>query len=87
MTRIDRLKAEAREAAMLKGHRLGRFKPAVITPDRRPENRRTAVVAVCAICGCMATVDPSPPPGEPEILGEAVARECFGIDRETHETA
>jgi hypothetical protein len=84
---MERLKAEAREAATLKGHRLGRFKQAVVTPDRKPGSGRPAAVAACAICGAMATVDPSPPPGEPEILGEAVARECFGIDRETHETA
>ena len=87
MTKLARLKQEAREAAKLRGHRLGRFRESVITSETAPQSPRAAVVAVCQICGSMAVVDPAPPPGEPEILGEAVEMQCLGIEREGHETA
>jgi hypothetical protein len=87
MTKMERLKREARETARLKGHTLGRFLQSVITRDAAPESPRPAAVAVCQICGAMAVVDPKPVPGEPEILGEAITQECFAIDREGHETA
>lgn len=87
MTKMEKLKAEAREEAKLRGHRLGRFKDSVITPESSQEVHRQGAVAVCEICAALVVVDPAPAPGEPEILGEAVNRECSGIDQEWHETA
>ncbi|MEW6657668.1 MAG: hypothetical protein AB1424_03310 [Thermodesulfobacteriota bacterium] len=85
--RMEQLKAEARETAKLRGHKLGRFKDSVITPADGPKIERPAKVAVCEICGALVVVDPAPVPGEPEILGEGVNRDCTGIDQEWHETA
>jgi len=87
MTKMKRLKAEAREAATLRGHRLGRFKDSVIIPESPKHGQRPAAVAVCEICSAAVIVDPAPPPGEPEVLGEGVNRDCQGIDQEWHETA
>ena len=87
MTKIEQLKAEARETAKLRGHHMGRFKESVITPESAPKAERPAWVAVCEICAALVVVDPAPPPGEPEILGEGVDRDCTGIDQEWHETA
>lgn len=87
MNRIERLKAEARETATLRGHKLGRFKESVITPESAPKTQRPAAVAVCEICSALVVVDPDPPPGEPEILGEGINRDCRAIDQEWHETA
>jgi len=83
--RMEQLKAEARETAKLRGHKLGRFKDSVITSGSQQE--RPAKVAVCEICGALVVVDPAPVPGEPEILGEGVNRDCRAIDQEWHETA
>jgi hypothetical protein len=82
---MEQLKAEARETAKLRGHKLGRYQDSVITSGSQKE--RPAKVAVCEICAALVVVDPAPPPGEPEILGEGVNRDCTGIDREWHETA
>jgi hypothetical protein len=88
MTKIEQLKAEAREAATLRGHTLGRFKESVITPETRGKGtERPGWVAVCEVCAALVVVDPAPPPGEPEILGEGVNRDCQGIEQEWHETA
>lgn len=87
MTKLEQLKAEAREMAKLRGHRLGRFMDSVITPSSPQETTRPAQVAVCEICSAMVVLDPAPPPGEPEILGEGVNKDCSGIDQEWHETA
>lgn len=85
MDRMEQLKAEARETAKLRGHKLGRFKDSVITSGSQQE--RPAKVAVCEICGALVVVDPAPVPSEPEILGEGVNRDCRAIDQEWHETA
>lgn len=87
MTKMERLKAEARETATLRGHKLGRFRPSVITPEFGKGEERPAEVAVCEICAALVVVDPDPPPGEPKVLGEGVNRDCKAIDREWHETA
>jgi hypothetical protein len=87
MTKMEQLKAEARETAKLRGHQMGRFKESVITPESAPKAERPAWVAVCEICAALVVVDPAPPPGEPEILGEGVNRDCQAIDQEWHETA
>ena len=86
MTKMERFKRQAREAAKLKGHRLGRFKESVITGESS-QDRRLGAVAAFRICGAMAVVDPAPGRDEPEILGEGVEMQCFGIEREGHETA
>jgi hypothetical protein len=87
MTKMERLKAEARETATLRGHVLGRFKASVITPESGQGGERPAAVAVCEICAAFVLVDPAPPPGEPEILGQAMDMDCHAIERETHESA
>jgi hypothetical protein len=86
MTKIERLRRQAREAAKLKGHTLGRFKESVISGESS-QNRRLGAVAACRICGAMAVVDAAPGQDEPEILGEAVEMQCLAIEREGHETA
>ncbi len=87
MTKLDRLKAEARETATLRGHRLGKFQAAAISGEIASEDQRPGATAVCEICGALVVVDPAPPPGEPEVLGEGVNRDCTGIEEEWHETA
>jgi hypothetical protein len=86
MTKMERLKQQAREAAKLKGHALGRFKASVLSGGA-PPSQRPGAVAVCRVCGAMAVVDPAPPPQEPELIGEALEIQCLGIEREGHETA
>jgi hypothetical protein len=86
MTKMERLKQQAREAAKLKGHNLGRFKESVLT-GTSPQSERPGAVAVCRVCWAMAVVDSAPGPNEPEILGEGVELQCLGIEREGHETA
>jgi len=87
MTKLERLKAEARETATLRGHVLGRFKTSVITPEGGKGEERPGAVAVCEVCAAFVVVDPNPPPGEPEIIGQAVDGDCHAIERETHESA
>ena len=86
MTKMERLRRQARETAKLKGHTLGRFKEAAIS-GKSSHNRRPGAVAACRICGAMAVVDAAPGPDEPEILGEALEVQCLAIEREGHETA
>jgi hypothetical protein len=87
MNKMERLRAEARETATLRGHLLGRFKASVITPEGGKGEERPGAVAVCEICSAFVVVDPNPPPGEPEILGLAVDDDCHPIEGETHESA
>lgn len=87
MTRVERLKREAREIATRLGHRLGRFRPSVITIETPVSSQRPAVVAACEWCGALAVVDPAPPVGEEAITGEGVIRQCVAIEQEGHETA
>jgi len=70
MTRVERLKREAREIAIRLGHRLGRFRPSVITVKMPVPSQRSAAVAACELCGALAVVDPAPPVGEEAITGE-----------------
>jgi hypothetical protein len=87
MVRMERLKEEAREIATRRGHRLGRFRPSVITVDEPPSSQRPAAVAACEICGALVVVDPDPPAGKEAITGEGVIRGCSVIEQEGHETA
>lgn len=87
MTRMERLKREARETATRLGHRLGRFRPLVITTEGPPPSQRPAVVAACQMCGAMVLVDPVAPAGEESITGEGVIRACVAIEQEGHEMA
>ncbi len=87
MTRIERLKREGREVATRLGHRLGRFRPSVITTEGPAPSTRPAAVAACPRCGAVVLVDPAPVPGEEAITGEGVMRPCVGIEQEGHEMA
>jgi hypothetical protein len=87
MTRVERLQREARETSTRLGHRLGRFRPSVITIDTPIPSQRPAAVAACEICGALAVVDPAAPAGEAAITGEGVLRHCHAIDQEGHEMA
>lgn len=86
MKKIERLKQEAREAATLLGHRMGKFRHSEITTNH-PPTERPAAVAACEVCGVIVLVDPAPPQGEPHITGEGVNRPCSAIEQEGHEMA
>lgn len=87
MTRVERLKREAREIATQLGHRLGRFRPSVITVEAPAPSQRPAAVVACELCGALVVVDPAPAVGEEAITGEGVMRQCVAIEQEGHETA
>jgi len=87
MTRMERLKREARETATRLGHRLGRFRPSVITTETPVPSQRPAAVAACEICGAVVAVDAAPLPGDDAIAGEGVMRRCAAIEQEGHEMA
>ena len=87
MTRIERLKREARDAAGRLGHRLGRFRASVITGEGPQANERPAAVTACEVCGAVVLVDPNPVPGEEAVTGEGIMRPCVAIEQEGHETA
>jgi hypothetical protein len=87
MTRMERLKREARETATRLGHHLGRFRASVITMEAPGPSQRPAAVAACEICGAVVLVDPVPLPGEEAITGEGVTRRCTAIEQEGHEMA
>ena len=87
MTRLARLKQEARETATLLGHNMGRFGPMVITTGSHSQGERPAAVAACRLCGALVVVDQAPVKGEPEISGEGVLVKCTGIQQEGHEFA
>jgi hypothetical protein len=87
MTRMERLKREARETATRLGHRLRRFRPSVITSEAPVPSQRPAAVAACEICGAVVLVDPAPVTGDEAITGEGVIRRCAAIEQEGHEMA
>ena len=87
MTRVERLKREAREIATRLGHRLERFRPSVITVEGPVPSQRPASVAACEICGAVVAVDSGPPAGADAITGEGVMRRCVAIEQEGHEMA
>jgi hypothetical protein len=87
MTKMERLKREARETATRLGHRLGRFSPSVITDEGIKPSERAAAVAACELCGVIVVVDPAPALGEEAVRGEGVLRPCAAIEQEGHETA
>jgi hypothetical protein len=87
MTRMERLKQEAREAASLLGHRLGHFRQSVVTGGSAAATPRPVVVAACANCGALVVIDPAWANPAARITGEGVLRQCFGIEQEGHETA
>ncbi|MFZ5448994.1 MAG: hypothetical protein ACOZFS_10205 [Thermodesulfobacteriota bacterium] len=87
MTRMERMKREARETATQLGHHLGRFRPSVIAIDAPVSTQRPAAVAGCEICGAIVMVDSAPLTGEAAITGEGVIRRCTAIEQAGHETA
>jgi hypothetical protein len=87
MTRMERLKREAREIATQLGHRLDRFRPSVITNEGPASSQRPVAVAACPRCGAVVMVDPAPVAGGETITGEGVMRPCVAIEQEGHEMA
>ncbi len=87
MTRLERLKREAREIASGLGHRLGIFRPMVITADPPDPSHRPAAVAACDICGALAIVDPASLVEGQAMSGEGVLFRCSAIEQEGHESA
>jgi hypothetical protein len=87
MTKMERLKREARKIAAQLGHRLERFRPSVITAEAPASSQRPAALAACKVCGAVVLVDPAPVAGEEPISGEGVMRPCVAIEQEGHETA
>ncbi len=87
MTKMDRLRREARQLATRLGHRLERFRPSVITAAPPAPVQRPAAVAACMVCGAMVVVDPAPQPGGKALSGEGVTRQCTAIEQEGHEMA
>lgn len=87
MTRMERLKQEAREAASLLGHRLGRFRQSVVTGGSAAVPPRPAAVAACGNCGALVVIDPAWANPAAPITGEGVLRQCYVIEQEGHETA
>ena len=87
MTRVERLRRDARDTATRLGHLLGRFRASVITVEGPVPSQRPAAVAACAKCGAVVLVDPVPAAGEDAITGEGVMRPCVDIEYESHETA
>lgn len=73
MTKLERLKREAREAATRRGHTLVRFYRNGI-----PAAEISGMSAECSQCGMSVTVRPKPMPNEIDIGGEAVALNCRG---------
>jgi hypothetical protein len=67
-TRVGRLKHEALEACLWRGHQMSRFEWDMGSPSHYD--------AVCRLCGALVTVDTAPMPNETEISGEAVALDC-----------
>ena len=69
---------EARNLAKQRGHKIGDF---LLTQGetRYPLiTSRGCMVGRCEYCGASAAVDTSPPPGSPEIFGEALEKDCPG---------
>lgn len=67
MTKLNKLKKEAREAAEFRGHRLQRFR----------HDSKTNAYAYCATgCGMGVFVSTNPPPNGIDISGRAVAVQC-----------
>lgn len=64
------LRKQARQAAKLRGHRLGRFTHLMGT------GWNAHSVAVCEDCGKDVAVYPNPAPNGIDIAGEAVASGC-----------
>ena len=87
MTRMERLKREARDTATRRGHDLGQFRPSVITNEGPAASQRPAAVAACSRCGAVVLVDPAPVAGGAAITGEGVMRPCVAIEQEGHEMA
>ncbi len=87
MTRMQRLKAEARETASLLGHTLARFRQSVVTSGSSADPPRAVAVAACKVCGVLVAVDPGAPGAEGRVTGEGVLRHCYAIEQEGHESA
>lgn len=67
MTKMNRLKKEARECCEFRGHNMRRFK----TMDSH------RAITSCKVCDRLVRVDTKPLPNDIDISGEAVALECI----------
>ncbi len=73
MTKINRLKQTARQAASQRGHSLCRF--AKLTTGSGNQIH----IAHCGVCQADVSVKLHPLPNEIDIGGEAVALNCTGV--------
>ena len=78
MTDYSKLIRQARNLAEQKGHRIGEFLVTRIETGYPKIASKGCMVGICEYCGASAAVDTSPPPGGPEIFGEALERDCPG---------
>jgi hypothetical protein len=69
MTKVERLKREAKDGARWRGHTMNRF-IAYVTGDGR------VYVSTCKRCMRSVSVNPAPPPNGIDVGGEAVALNC-----------
>jgi len=66
MKRLEKLKREAKESAVFRGHKMNRFR----------QIDHFAYVSQCNICGKSVYVNLAPMPNEIDIHGEAIALSC-----------
>jgi hypothetical protein len=69
---------QARDLAKNRGHKIGEFLETRIETGAPAIPPRVCRVGICEYCGATAAVDSSPPPGSPEIFGEALEKDCPG---------
>jgi hypothetical protein len=78
MTEQAKLIQQARDLANQKGHKIGDFLLARIETGPPETAAKDCLVGICEYCGATAAVDSSPPPGGPDIFGEALEKDCPG---------
>ena len=78
MTDNLKLIRQARNLAKQRGHKIGEFVVTRIETGYPPISSRGCMVGICEYCGATVAVDSSPPPGIPEIFGEALEKDCPG---------
>jgi hypothetical protein len=78
MTDKAKLIQQARNLAKQRGHKIGEFLVTRSETGYPPIASKGCMVGICEYCGATAAVASSPPPGSPEIFGEALERDCPG---------
>jgi hypothetical protein len=69
---------QARNLAKSRGHKIGEFLMTRIETGHPAIASSGCMVGICEYCGATAAVDSSPPPGSPEIFGDALEKDCPG---------